>query len=87
MYDFCWPDIERILLENSVNIQYDGDKAIGVISKDEDNDIKFFLSDGIISEISLKNDRVRLKYKVSENEVYLNISYGKRSATVINEIN
>lgn len=85
MYKFSWPDIEKVLLENGVRIQYDGDKAIGATSEYADNDLSFSLFNGTISAISLYNDRVKLDYSVTDTEVHLNLVYGKRSVTVINE--
>lgn len=69
MYKLCWPAIEKILLENNVVIQYDGDKAIGAVSKDNDNDLSFSLSDGKISSIKLRNNRVQLDFETSNGDV------------------
>lgn len=70
MYKLCWPAIEEILRENNVVIQYDGDKkAIGAVSKDNDNDLSFSLSDGKISSIKLRNNRVQLDFETSNGDV------------------
>lgn len=84
MYEFAWTDVESVLLENNVHIQYDGDKAIGAISENENNDLSFSLFGGRFSAISLHNDRVKLDYSVTDTEVHLKLVYGNHCATVIN---
>lgn len=84
MYNFSWADIEKVLNENGVHIQYEDGKAIGIYSSDDDNDLSFSLFSGRVSAISLHNDRIKLDYSVTDTEIKLNLVCGKRSIAVTN---